>query len=109
MIGTALWDLMDYLIDTSDGQFQDRPDAFVFNGQAGTVKIDKTTGALTLRDEHQNMIYNSKAPLDGDRDQAMDLEAKLRPEMLRLTIHQEDRDRKIMIANIAKRRDTTSH
>lgn len=52
MIGTALWEVMGELSE-------DREDAFVFQGQAGTAKIDKSSGVISLRDEDHHLLYDS--------------------------------------------------
>lgn len=103
MIGTALWEVMGDLSETSDGRFQDRPDAFVFQGQAGTAKIDKSNGVITLRDEAHHLRYDSASPLAHDRIQATALEAQLLAEMIELQRSQADRDRQMMIAKLSKR------
>ena len=102
-IGTALWELMGELSETSDGRFQDRPDAFVFQGQAGTAKIDKSTGSITLTDGAHHLRYDSASPLAHDRAQATELEAQLLAEMIELRKSQADRDRKLMLKKLALR------
>lgn len=103
MVGTALWEIMGELSETPGGQFQDRPDAFVFDGQVGTVKIDKSKGSMILSDEAHNVVYDSASPFGYDRARVQAIEAQLLAEMIELQRSQADRDRQMMIAKLAKR------
>lgn len=103
MIGTTLWEVIGNLSETSDGRFQDRPDAFVFQGKAGTAKIDKSNGVISLLDETHHLRYDSASPLAHDRAQATALEALLLAEMIELQRSQADRDRELMLKKLALR------
>lgn len=103
MVGTLLGEILGELSETSDGRFQNRPDAFVFQGQAGTVKIDKSKGSMILSDEAHNMVYDSASPFGYDRARVSAIEDQLLAEMIELRRSQADRDRQMMIAKLAKR------
>lgn len=103
MIGTALWEIIGELSETPGGQFQDRPDAFVFNGQAGTVKIDKSKGSMILSDKTHNVVYDSVSPFGYDRARVLAIEAQLLAEMIELRRSQADRDRELMLKKLALR------